>query len=382
MIIVTIVIMTIGFTVILGALSLTPKYVNDQTLTEYGDQILKNYASDISFYLPSTRNEFTFYSNRSYKIETVISSIHGVALLIDPSNERVVQNIHTNKTMEQELFGGDLTLFPAINVPDGCINSTWYDFNVNTNNHPFVQVEGNGIILFKNFTVNGIHYASLFLRGNNESKYWTKQMAEIDSDALFRQDLREALNNSEEVRQRYAEPELDAQLTTIINKLNETNYSYLQFKEDFQVVENLARTKYGIVNASQFVNETFDFLKNKTAPTSKTVFGINDPQNWVFSFVCGLEPPVVYAVYLASDYVYAKYNIKKLGVTLSVIVGAVLLQGVISSVYSYPNDFKWFGIQPVVIMIMWLIGFLFLERSRKRVGKWLSARSTSKQKPN
>jgi len=189
---------------------------------------------------------------------------------------------------------------------------------------------------------------------------------------IFDADLLYALNRSEEVRERYYEPQLNSRLVDILTKWNNAinsngavTYTLTDKEHDFSEVIRLAET-YGITNASDFVHQIYAYLKNATLPQPKTVFGINDPNNWVYTIVCGFEPVFIYIVYLVSNFIYRKHSFKRLKTILGIIFGATLIQGVLSSLLQYPLDFQWFGIQPIVIAIMWIVGFFAVEKIRKR----------------
>lgn len=355
----------------------TTKYVSNDTMKQYAITLISTYKQDVDSLLKnSPHDDFSFYSNE-YQVKTVISTIHGAALLLDPSNRTTFESNNTVQTIELALFGGDLSLFPMFRVPAGTVNCTIAGGTFYTNNHPFIQIEGNGTILFSNLIINSHYHSFIVLCGSNETEYWTSQRAKDVSEMIFRNELSDALQNSEIVKQRYAEPELIAMLEKIIDKLRleKLEYTYLDFLNDMKNVEQVAANKYGITQPNDFVNNLLNFLKDKTEIPAKQVFGIDDPDNWVFVGFLGSLPVIIYAMFLTFDYLRNRFPSKSfrymLGIPLTMLIIALG-----DLVWGHPNDYQLFSIQTFVVVVIWIIGGLVVYESKKRLILWRATKES------
>jgi hypothetical protein len=269
------------------------------------------------------------------------------------------------------------------------------------NGHPLLTLSNISSVIFKDIRVNQTNflqeYKCIIIKGSIEISYWTSDNATEDAGEIFYSDLRTAFSVSEEVRQRYAEPELTALLQNIINKLQNTSelYSASEWKADIQNIEDIARTKYHISNPSEFINEIIAFLNARTTgvlptiapeptptPTpTKTIFNrpVDDPDNWIYvGFLGGL--PVVDFAFLVVFNDYRRNNKHR---ALKILLGAIpfVLSLIIGDLlYYYPYDYQMVSIQSLTLLLVWIIGITGIYKGRKRLIHWLFPKQNDHQR--
>jgi hypothetical protein len=283
--------------------------VSSAIMDKYAKTLVSDYNQDLDFFLPPTFSYFPFYSNGSYTAKAIISS-NGTALLLYPSDTWSVNNTVTSQRIEESVFGANNFNYPTkFSFGD---NSGIYVYG-NEVNRANMDIENIGIIInpdssvtFRNLYINSVFYYFLILKGSNKASYWDASTALNDSRRIFDEDLYRALNQSEAVREHYAEPELDTLLINVLTKWHNqllSNgtivYPDSQKAYDIQQIEELAKTKYGITN-NEFINETLTYLESVTLPTpmppqTRTTLGISDPENWIYSTLFGVYLIFLYA---------------------------------------------------------------------------------------
>lgn len=240
-----------------------------------------------------------------------------------------------------------------------------------TSGHPFIKVGENGSVILQNVTVNSVYYHCVVLKGSNETAFWTTELAKEDARQVFDGDLSRALSKSEEIRKRYAEPELTSLLEYVIERLKDpkTEYSYLEMEEDITFIERLAKSKYGITEPSDFVKNILDFLNTETALQEipqKTIFGfpVEDPSNWIYVSAWCIYPPLTFALYLVATYLVRKFprlgDFKGWG---KAIFGTLLGGGLAQVFFNPPFDYQMFSIQTLVIIIVPISGIIAIHRT-------------------
>jgi hypothetical protein len=241
--------------------------------------------------------------------------------------------------------------------------------------------------IFKNVNIDSIHYHCLILKGKNKTSCWTTDAALKDSKRIFDGDLYFALKKSEEVRRRYAEPELNVLLVNILTKWEQSlrpdgkvTYTYTQKEYDIKQVEELAKTKYGITNSSEFINSLLNYLQTVTLPPPKIIFNhiVNDPDNWLYVGLLGGLLVCIYATYLVSECLRNKSKSKAFKYMLGIPI-TILVVAFGELVLSYPYDYQLFSIQTLVVIVIWIVGVFAVHETKKRLILW---RVTKQNKSN
>jgi hypothetical protein len=357
-------------------------------IESYGTTLIEDYHERLSYFMPDTFNQFAFYSNSCYTITAYKSTnFLDTAIEIEPNGEGLLyfNDVETDTKVENLLFFGNestWTMTMTAHAERHPATILWNEHVESANLfHMGFLVEKDVSLIIKNLDINQPlftrHFHCLILKGSNQTSAWSESAAIEDSKKIFNYDLYKALNQSEEVRQRYAEPELNKLLLDIIGKWeasiktdSEVEYTYTQKEYDLKQVEDIAKNKYGITNSSQFVNNLLEYLKQASLPENNTVFGINDPENWIFTIIAGLEPTGIVIITSLSDKILKNTKIKQYKTALTGIFSTTLVLGLIAAFFSYPSDFNWLSIQPIIIALMWLASFLILIKVQKKIG-WL-----------
>lgn len=261
-------------------------------------------------------------------------------------------------------------------------------------------VGNNDTILIRNVNIDSVYYYCLILKGSNHTSYWNNEAALADSRRIFDVDLYHALNRSEEVRERYAEPELDSLLIGILTKWKQSIqpnstvvYTYTQKEYDIQQVEELAKTKYHLTNSSEFINNTLSYLQYAQLPPpppAKTIFGhvVNDPDNWLYVCFLGGLPLLDFTFFLIIDY-YQEKRPSKLAKWLFTIPSAILAYVLVDLLYYSPYDYRILSVQTIVVIALWICGVIAVFKIHNRlvrlIPKQAKPQQTDKQanqKPN
>lgn len=297
--------------------------------------------------------------------------------MLTPANNWSSTNINDTRRIEEAVFGGNLSFvfwqlsngsYDCLSVGQTFVN--WYG--------PPYEVLGTGQVLIENITLDSVPIFFIALKGSNETAYWTTEWAKNDSRYLFDNDLYLALSNSEEVRERYAEPELTALLQNVLTKWQKQlqsqgsySYSYLQMEEDIKQIEDLAKTKYGITNSSDFINGILGYLEKMASPPTKTILGVRvaDPNNWLYVTVLAIFPIAIYVTYLFFAYLRTKRPYSDLKHLLEVVLG-LLTCGLGVLIYTSPYDYQVFSMQTVVGVLTVIVGVALMYGIKKRLIAW------------
>ena len=86
------------------------------------------------------------------------------------------------------------------------------------------------------------------MKGSNDTNSWSIDQAQQDSGEILYSDMHIEFATSEQVKERYAEPELTQDLQAIEAKFSDSSqtYPYSQWSADMQNLENIAKYKYNL----------------------------------------------------------------------------------------------------------------------------------------
>ncbi len=369
-------------------------YVSPETMQTYAETLIAEYNSQINQYFSTMKNDFYFYSNSSYTIKSYISSQYGASLWIEPSSVQSFENFNVSQSVETAVFGGDSSVWPLFLEPGHHVIIS--NLSVELNGHPMVKLSNISSMVFENVRVIQPsfqqHYTCVIMKGNNQTSNWTPEMAKEDAGEILYVDMGVEFSVSEEVRQRYAEPELTALLQNIQSKMkNDSTYTASDWLADMKNIENIAITKYHLTNPSEFINDIIAFLNAKTTGTLptwpqptptpmptptptpiKTIFNrpVNDPYNWLYVACLGGLPVLDFAFFLSIDY-WRKKRPSKLAKWALAIPPTVLSFILIDLLYYYPYDYQILSVQSFVIVVLWVLGPILLFKGGKRLSRWL-----------
>ena len=176
---------------------------------------------------------------------------------------------------------------------------------------------------------------------------------------------------SEEVRRRYAEPELNQLLLNILlkweNSINpdrSVSYTYTEKEYDITQVEELAETKYGITNSSEFINSLISYLEVTKLPPSKTIlnYEVNDPENWLYVEILGCLPIFIFMSYhFFIEYLGSKTK-KKVYDYMLYIPLLLLIYILEQLILNHPYDYRLISIQTLVAIIIGIGGIFAINR--------------------
>lgn len=346
-------------------------------MENYAKTLIVNYNQSISFFLPAAYGQFAFYSNCSYAVTAIKSSNFGTAMIFYPSANWSFKAQSSNLRIEDAVFGADNSRLPVILNMVGT-GVAFYGINFPFMTNIGFIVGNDSTMIFRDITINTVPYYCLIIKGSNTTSNWSSASAQNDSRLIFDSDLCQALNVSEEVRERYAEPELNEDLLKILQKWSSAfqpnsslSYTYTQKEYDIQQVEEKARTKYGITNSSEFVDNLLRYLEYVTMPSpppQKTIFGrpVDDPDNWLYVTCLGSLPILDFAFFLIVDQ-RRKKRPSALAKWLFTIPTAILAVVLIDLLYYYPYDYQVVSVQTVVVITMWILGPVIYKSRRKLV---------------
>ena len=356
--------------------------VSAQQFESYARTLVSDYNRSLSFFSPDTFEGFDFYSNTSYDVTAFYSTDYGAAILFNCSEVWSFHCVNSSQRVEDMIFGPinslELTKFNFVGDNTGIISAK------NGNNSVVdigIFVASGSNVLFKSITINSVYYDCLIVKGANQSSYWDSTSAAKDAQRIFDADLCYALGRSEEVRERYAEPDLNAMLLRILTKWRQSvqngnvTYTYTQKECDLRQIEELAKTKYGITNP-EFVNDLLSYLQNVTLPPTKKIFGVtvDDPSNWLYVTVLTILSVVIYITYLFYGYIRRKRPESDLKY-LPEAVGGLLAIGLGDLIYVLPYDYQLFSIQTVVLILAVIIGVAIVYTTKRKLIAW---RTTAK----
>ena len=210
---------------------------------------------------PEYWEHFDFYRDYPYRVEATISTVHGAALQLIPSEvsrfeaETVDTRIEQAIFKDEELSAGD-PMFIA-----GGTGWSMSDFAVETNEGYFVEVPEGASGLIRDVWVDGVGYEhTIIIKGDNTKEPWSRRNATRDAEKYFRRDLLGAWESSEEFREMLATPELAGICSDIIRRREsgyyDTDFGYWALDGDLR---NLYATAESLGVGSEFVQRLYDF---------------------------------------------------------------------------------------------------------------------------
>lgn len=365
-------------------------YVSNDSMDLYAKTFISAYNQYLSFFLNSTYHYFWFYSNNSYEVNVVISSSHGAAIWLEPS--KVLTFTHTNTAERAEMALFKVSSHSAFVKAEG--SALIFITDSMASNAALALVDDNATVIVEDCQVNSIEYHFAILKASNEISHWNTTTAYNDAKIVFDKDLYSALSNSEEVREHYAEPELNTLLVGVLTKwhnaLNSNgsiSYTMMQKEYDIKQIEELAKTKYGITD-SDFINCTLTYLESVTLPTptpnpTKTIFNrpVDDPNNWEYVGFLGGLPILDFAFFLLIGY-YRKNRPSKLAKWLLLIPPFILGWILYDLLYYYPYDYQMVSAQTAVVIALWILGPITLFTGQKKLSRWLIVKKNKPQETN
>lgn len=280
----------------------------------YAEAVITAYNENVSRYFPSSKGNFSFYSE-SYSIKSFIS-YNGAAIWFEPSLISSFENHNLSERVES-IFGGNFSRSPLFLAPSHHVMVIGGQFELN--GHPLIVLSNISSVIFEDIYVNQTNtlqaYKCVIIKGSIETGYWTSDNATDDVRELLNSDAKHAFLTSEpineEIRERYAEPELLALARNIQYRLaNDTSYMPSQFALDYKDLEYRATTKFHLPNPTGFLNELLNFLNAQTTgvlptfppeptptPSPSPTISSNQPDNWGYVILCGFYPIIVFAAH-------------------------------------------------------------------------------------
>jgi hypothetical protein len=212
-------------------------------LTEYAQLVEENMGllnfGVIQGNSSSGSQNLTFYWQRPYQVQGVISSVHGAALILNRSNKEEFEVAYSDEAIEYYVWPSmakNTTNLPSIRV----LKATSYyvlDTQVTAGNavmyidpganliytgqgHVFSFPEGIGAVIFFGTLMEGNR---LILKGSNNVEDWSQLQARIDSLDRFLWDSEDILNETtlQSLKAKYTLPLL---LERISARMNDGSY--------------------------------------------------------------------------------------------------------------------------------------------------------------
>lgn len=366
-------------------------------MDNYAQTLISDYNQNINFFLPSTYSYFLFHSNLTYTAKTIISSDYGTALLLYPADAWSFNNTETTQRIEEAVLGENNFNFLTQIIYDGSGMGMPVHGGYGGENRIFVKYIGftispNCSVIFRNININSVPYFFLILKGSNEASSWSDKVALNDSRLIFDDDLYFALNNSEAMREYYAEPELDTLLVDVLTKWHNQllangtiTYTYSQKEYDIEQIEELAKTKYGITD-NDFINRTLTYLESVPLPAptpTKTMFGIKDSDNWIFSVTFGSYIVLLYALFSILRTTQRKYPNEDLKFLTGILLDSILISvGVAFFVLNYPYGSQLAISQIAVVFGISTFGVIGLYKAKKKLATWRLTKANKANSPD
>jgi len=368
-------------------------FVTPQQFEKYAKSFVANYNQSLSFFYPETFSSFDFYSNQSYEVAAYFSSNYGTAIMFVPFENWTFTTLNVSQRVEDAIFDNYNSLQLTKFFFQG--DNTGFIAARNSNNSIIdigMFADPGSNVLIKNVEINHVLYNCLIIKGGNQSSYWNNASAVKDSNRIFDADLFYALNRSEEVRERYYEPELNSRLVDILTKWNNAissngaiTYTLTDKEHDFGEVIRLAET-YGITNASDFVHRTFAYLQNATLPTpppDKQIFTVtykDDSNNVYYVTACALLPSFMFMLYSFLDFVRARYHSKDIKNWVKIATTITAVPFVASLYVERPYDYQLASIQTIVIIVLGAVLAVLTYKVKKRLSAWFFSRTNTNKK--
>ena len=354
----------------------------------YANIFIHRYNQSLSFFYPETFNLFNFYSNESYEVTAVISSKYGTAIIFKPSDTYSFKTVQTDIRVEDAILGKNNSQLPtrfSISHDQGIFMGNW--FNVG------FTVDENASLMIGGASFNSVYYYCLIMKGNNLHSSWDSDKAILDANHLFDSNLYAALNQSEAIRERYAEPEL-SELTAKVktkwaNAIDPSGaviYTPSQKEHDIKEIEDIARTKYHITNSSAFVQSILDFFEYvqlPTPPPEKAIFTVpmgEDVGNWKYVTICVFFPSWMYLFYSLLDYVRKKHPSNDVRYWVEIVTWIVVVPLSASLYAERAYDYQIISIQTAVIVIFGIVCAFMVHKTKHWLATWFATRKSKKAK--
>lgn len=358
-------------------------YVSADNMDSYAQAFISNYDQDISAFNQTERKYFYLYSDSGYNVTSFISSSYGAAIMLAPSGSLSFENNDVKQRVEQAVFGGNFTVFPMFEIPTNghdiiieAIGAGKGNGTVETNGHPLLELGHNSSVIIESVTVDSVFYPCILLKANNETNGWNAETAKDDARQVFESDLIYALGNSEEVREVYAYPVLQALIQNVVDKWRNSqqtqNYTLFQKIDDLENIKEIAQKQYGIVNSNDLINNILTYVQGQItppAPPPKTVFFISvgdDQGNWRYVIGWCFLPLFAYIFYLSRQYFRNRFHSKELNFLYGVMYGGFLIPCFTSLLVNYPYDYVFFSWQTLVIVIVVVVGLFIIRKGKNR----------------
>lgn len=250
------------------------------------------------------------------------------------------------------------------------------------------------------------------VKGSNDTSNWAPDKAKSDAEEILYNDMHFEFSTSEQLKQRYAEPELTQRLQQIETKFGDNSqvYPLSQINADLQALENLAMTKYNLGSPSGFLNDLITYLNARTgghmptiaptttqggnptstiniAPTStpSATINVSQPDNWGYAIFCGFYPIIVFSIYSFLRQKLADDDWKFLG-NDQLVNGLLIGVGYAVLAVNFPFNSPHVILEVLVAFVIALCGSIIAISIKKRLLALHPSRAdtakSSNEKPN
>lgn len=386
-------------------------YVSAQNIQDYATNLIASYNKTINDYFPDMKSSFYFFSS-AYTVKTFVSSQYGAAVWFEPSNVTTLKNYNSSNRIEIAVFGGYLSGGAVIGMGGGASIVTLNDVFFSDIN-PLSLVDGNATVIFKNATITFSnttqHYTYVIMKESNQTDSWTSNNVEEDANEILYNDMHIEFSTSEQVKQRYAEPELTQLLQKMENKFGDNSqvYPLSQWNADMQTIENLAATKYHLGSPTGFLNDLITYLNARTGgnmptiapeptlsqspasynpsptqtpmPTQSSTTTNSDLGYWAYTASLSFYIIFLYMVFVIFIEISKKYPSEH----IKFLAGELLLYGILIPIGAeyffilHPDIFQLKTSQFVVLPIMIVSGVVLVYYVDSRLVSWLSKRKNN-----
>jgi hypothetical protein len=279
----------------------SPEILTDSDMERYGLAFLRSYNETLEDNFRSTyRKYFSFYANYPYRLDATISTSQGAALEFVPSEEGAFESRAIDYRIDLGVFADvdlNITSLDAQNAtvliysgPPGSIflleafaTVIFSNMIIITNKGHLAELSEGSLLILSQVKVNEKLYHLMIARGSNAPSAWTDEQAEKDAKEIFEIDLYRAFNQSEEVREYLAYPELSELVGQVVwryQHARETGYDLIAFRDDLAKIRDLARDKYHV--KTEFVDEILTYLQGVSTSAPPPFWEVA-PWSWVLS---------------------------------------------------------------------------------------------------
>ncbi len=285
--------------------------VADSDMERYGQMFMRSYNRTLEEnFRPAYRKYFSFWASYPCLLNVTISTSRGAAIEFMPSDEGAFESRSIDYRIDLGIFKDVNLNITSVNAgnatvliysgPPGSIFTlnafatvVFSDMIIITNKGHLAQLEEGSLLILSNVKVNERIYHVMIAMGCNSASAWTDEQAEKDAKEVFNIDLYRAFNQSEEVREYLAYPELSELIGQVVWRFQharETGYDLIAFKEDLERIRNLARDKYHV--STEFVDEILDYLQDVSAMAPPPFWEVA-PWSWILSGLVGIAITIV-----------------------------------------------------------------------------------------